>query len=44
MREKREGRSVEMRVGTINVETMTGKGRLADMMKRKKVDWSTWFA
>ena len=33
------GRSVEVRVGTLNVGTMTGKGReLADMMERRKVD------
>ena len=30
---------MEVRVGTLNVVTMTGKGReLADMMERRKVD------
>lgn len=30
---------MEVRVGTLNVGTMTGKGReLADMMERRKVD------
>ncbi|KAK3544179.1 hypothetical protein QTP86_006033 [Hemibagrus guttatus] len=38
-REKRKGRSVGLRIGTLNVGTMTGKGReLADMMERRKVD------
>ncbi|KAL7881155.1 hypothetical protein SRHO_G00034090 [Serrasalmus rhombeus] len=37
--ERRKGRSVEVRVGTLNIGTMTGKGReLADMMERRKVD------
>ncbi|KAK3522454.1 hypothetical protein QTP86_011000 [Hemibagrus guttatus] len=38
-REKRKGESVGLRIGTLNVGTMTGKGReLADMMERRKVD------
>ncbi|KAK3557785.1 hypothetical protein QTP86_000740 [Hemibagrus guttatus] len=38
-REKRKGTSVGLRIGTLNVGTMTGKGReLADMMERRKVD------
>ncbi|KAK3515044.1 hypothetical protein QTP70_004028 [Hemibagrus guttatus] len=38
-REKRKGKSVGLRIGTLNVGTMTGKGReLADMMERRKVD------
>ncbi|KAK3515270.1 hypothetical protein QTP70_013450 [Hemibagrus guttatus] len=38
-REKRKGKSVGLRIGTLNVGTMTGKGReLADMMARRKVD------
>ncbi|KAK3525604.1 hypothetical protein QTP70_000427 [Hemibagrus guttatus] len=38
-REKRKGKSVVLRIGTLNVGTMTGKGReLADMMERRKVD------
>ncbi|KAK3537905.1 hypothetical protein QTP70_024567 [Hemibagrus guttatus] len=38
-REKRKGKSVGLRIGTLNVGTMTGKGReLADMMERIKVD------
>ncbi|KAK3516279.1 hypothetical protein QTP70_008640 [Hemibagrus guttatus] len=38
-REKRKGKSVGLRIGTMNVGTMTGKGReLADMMERRKVD------
>ncbi|KAK3523933.1 hypothetical protein QTP70_016740, partial [Hemibagrus guttatus] len=38
-REKRKGKSVGLRIGTLNVGTMTGKGReLADVMERKKVD------
>ena len=39
---RREGRKVKrivLRIGTLNVGTMTGKGReLADMMERRKVD------
>ncbi|KAK3508034.1 hypothetical protein QTP70_010642 [Hemibagrus guttatus] len=36
---EREGKSVGLRIGTLNVGTMTGKGReLADMMERRKVD------
>ncbi|KAK3556835.1 hypothetical protein QTP70_022272, partial [Hemibagrus guttatus] len=38
-REKRKGKSVGLRIGTLNVGTMTGKGReLTDMMERRKVD------
>ncbi|KAK3521229.1 hypothetical protein QTP70_001038 [Hemibagrus guttatus] len=38
-REKRKGKSVGLRIGTLNVGTTTGKGReLADMMERRKVD------
>ncbi|KAK3574027.1 hypothetical protein QTP86_000457 [Hemibagrus guttatus] len=38
-REKRKGKSVGLRIGTLNVGTMTGKGReLPDMMERRKVD------
>ncbi|KAK3554542.1 hypothetical protein QTP70_025394 [Hemibagrus guttatus] len=38
-REKRKGKSVGLRIGMLNVGTMTGKGReLADMMERRKVD------
>ncbi|KAK3525439.1 hypothetical protein QTP86_031550, partial [Hemibagrus guttatus] len=38
-REKRKGKRVGLRIGTLNVGTMTGKGReLADMMERRKVD------
>ncbi|KAK3519866.1 hypothetical protein QTP70_006701 [Hemibagrus guttatus] len=38
-REKRKGKSVGLRIGTLNVGTMTGNGReLADMMERRKVD------
>ncbi|KAK3562197.1 hypothetical protein QTP86_030194 [Hemibagrus guttatus] len=38
-REKRKGKSVGLRIGTLNVGTMTGKGReRADMMERRKVD------
>ncbi|KAK3570020.1 hypothetical protein QTP86_009157 [Hemibagrus guttatus] len=38
-REKRKGKSVRLRIGTLNVGTMTGKGReLADKMERRKVD------
>ncbi|KAK3555313.1 hypothetical protein QTP86_014915 [Hemibagrus guttatus] len=38
-REKRKCKSVGLRIGTLNVGTMTGKGReLADMMERRKVD------
>ncbi|KAF7711286.1 hypothetical protein HF521_000297 [Silurus meridionalis] len=37
--EKEKWRRVEVQVGTLNVGTMTGKGReVADMMERKKVD------
>ncbi|KAI5089887.1 hypothetical protein C0J45_20022 [Silurus meridionalis] len=37
--EKEQCRRVEVRVGTLNVGTMTGKGReIADMMERRKVD------
>ncbi|KAK3563338.1 hypothetical protein QTP86_021817, partial [Hemibagrus guttatus] len=36
---KRKGKSVGLRIGTLNVGTMTGKGReLADVMERRKVD------
>ncbi|KAK3511370.1 hypothetical protein QTP70_005295 [Hemibagrus guttatus] len=38
-REKRKSKSVGLRIGTLNVGTMTGKGReLADVMERRKVD------
>ncbi|KAK3514669.1 hypothetical protein QTP70_021575, partial [Hemibagrus guttatus] len=38
-REKRKYKSVGLRIGTLNVGTMTGKDReLADMMERRKVD------
>ncbi|MCJ8742455.1 hypothetical protein PDJAM_G00082310 [Pangasius djambal] len=38
-RQKRKGKNVGLRIGTLNVGTMTGKGReLADMMERRKVD------
>ncbi|KAK3545935.1 hypothetical protein QTP70_016965 [Hemibagrus guttatus] len=38
-REKRKGKSVGLRIGTLNVGTMTGKGReLVDMIERRKVD------
>ncbi|KAK3516707.1 hypothetical protein QTP70_022500 [Hemibagrus guttatus] len=38
-REKRKGKSVGLRIGTLNVGTMTGKGReLADVMERRQVD------
>uniref|UniRef100_A0A3B3I9A4 ribonuclease H n=1 Tax=Oryzias latipes TaxID=8090 RepID=A0A3B3I9A4_ORYLA len=38
-REKGKGRNIGLRIGTLNVGTMTGKGReLADMMERRKVD------
>ncbi|KAK3560566.1 hypothetical protein QTP86_010906 [Hemibagrus guttatus] len=38
-REKRKGKNVGLRIGTLNVGTMTGKGReLADVMERRKVD------
>ncbi|KAK3574634.1 hypothetical protein QTP86_011546 [Hemibagrus guttatus] len=38
-REKKKGKSVGLRIGTLNVGTMTGKGRdLADMMERRQVD------
>ncbi|KAI5615411.1 hypothetical protein C0J50_10766 [Silurus asotus] len=37
--EKEQCRRVEVRFGTLNVGTMTGKGReIADMMERRKVD------
>jgi exonuclease III len=37
--EKRRGRRVNLVVGSLNVGTMTGKGReLADLMERRKVD------
>ena len=36
---RRMGRKMEVNVGTLNVGTMTGKGRdLADMMVKRKVD------
>ena len=36
---RRMGRKMEVKVGTLNVGTMTGKGReLADMMVKRKVD------
>ena len=36
---RRMGRRMEVKVGTLNVGTMTGKGReLADMMVKRKVD------
>ncbi|KAK3545589.1 hypothetical protein QTP70_008138 [Hemibagrus guttatus] len=38
-REKRKGKSVGLRIGTLNVGAMIAKGReLADMMERRKVD------
>ena len=38
-RDRRKGKTVEIRVGTLNVGTMTGKGReLADVMSRRKLD------
>ena len=38
-KEKKRGRKVALRVGTLNVGTMTGKGReVADMMERRKLD------
>ena len=38
-REKRNAKRLGLRVGTLNVGTMTGKGReLVDMMQRRKVD------
>ncbi|KAK3545944.1 hypothetical protein QTP70_016948, partial [Hemibagrus guttatus] len=38
-REKRKGKSVGLRIGTLNFGTMTGKGReLADMKERRKAD------
>lgn len=37
-REKKKCKSVQVRVGTLNIGTMTGKGReLADMMEQRKV-------
>ena len=39
LRERRKAKSVEVRAVTLNVGSMTGKGReLADMMERRKVD------
>ena len=39
VRGKHKGRKMEVKVGTLNVGTMTGKGReLADMMVKRKVD------
>ena len=36
---RRIGRNIEVNVGTLNVGTMTGKGRyLADMMVKRKVE------
>lgn len=36
-REKRKGKSLEVRVGTLNAETLTGKaGELLDLMKEEK--------
>ena len=38
-KQKRRSCKVELKVGTLNVGTITGKGReLADMMERRKVD------
>ena len=38
-KEKRAGKSEEMRVGTLNVGTMSGKGgEIVDMMERRKID------
>ena len=38
-KQKRRSCKVELKVGTLNVGTMTGKGReLVDMMERRKVD------
>ena len=39
LRERRKAKSVEVRAETLNVGSMTGKGRkLADMIERRKVD------
>ena len=39
MRERRKAKSVEMRAATLNIGSMTGKGReLVDMLERRKVD------
>ena len=39
LRERRKAKSVEVRAATLNVASMTGKGReLIDMMERRKVD------
>ena len=39
MRERRKVKSVEVRAVTLNVGSMTGKGReLVDMMQRRKMD------
>ena len=39
LRERRKAKSVEVRAATLNVGSMTGKGReLVDMMERRKVD------
>ena len=39
VRDKHKGRKMEVKVGTLNVGIMTGKGReLADMMVKRKVD------
>ena len=38
-KEKRRGKSVGLKIGMLNVGTMTGKGReLVNMMGRRKVD------
>ena len=38
-REACKGKRSLIRVGTLNIETMTGRGReLADMMKRRNLD------
>ena len=38
-REERKSKRLRLRVGTLNVGTMTGKAReLVDMMQRRKVD------
>ncbi len=38
--ERRKDRKVEIRVGSLNVGTMTGKGRklVADMIEKRKID------
>ena len=39
LRERRKAKSVEVRAATLNVGSMTGKGREhVDMMKRRKVE------